>query len=43
MRKAVRWVGAMLVLSVVAGCDKCGNFNMNGPWNKVCADTKPRS
>lgn len=43
MRRAVRVAGAIIVLSVVAACDKCGNFNINGPWNqKVCTDTKPR-
>ena len=42
MRRAVRLVGAVALLSLVAACDKCGNFNINGPWNKVCTDTKPR-
>jgi len=43
MRRAARLVGLLTLLSLVAACDKCGNFNMNGPWKKVCADTKPRA
>ncbi len=44
MRRAVRIATAVALLSLVAACDKCGNVNINGPWNaKVCNDAKPRA
>lgn len=43
MTRAVHFASAFALLALVAGCDKCGNFNLNGPWGaKVCSEAKPQ-
>ena len=43
MGRATRVMAMITLLVVVAGCDKCGDLNINMPGAaKVCTDTKPR-
>jgi hypothetical protein len=44
-RKAYRVAGLIGLVLFVAGCDKCGNVNINLPTGakyKVCSDTNPQ-
>jgi hypothetical protein len=44
-RKTYRIAGLIGLVLFVAGCDKCGNVNINLPTGakyKVCSDTNPQ-
>ncbi len=45
-RTAFRMAAALGLALLLAGCDKCGNFNVNIPGMTApaaCTDTKPRA